>query len=144
VIARAGSARFTAVGRAGECHETFHCGAGLLGDLGRRRWVLAEEDADLGVPDHEPVQEGEGVTGIDDVEMTPPSAAGNVPLNNNLAEYGELTVELAATARTDFEADWNRLNLARTLTITASFISLAVAGTANSRQRPADPGLAGS
>lgn len=72
------------------------------------------------------------------------TAAGNVPLNNNLAEYGELTIELAATARNGFEQDWNRLNLARTLAITASFVTLVLALTANSQQRPADPGPAGS
>ncbi|MBV7336768.1 hypothetical protein KFU94_52765 [Chloroflexi bacterium TSY] len=35
------------------------------------------------------------------------TAAGNVPLNNQLADY----TSIAAEARQAFEADWNRLNL---------------------------------
>lgn len=53
------------------------------------------------------------------------TAAGNVPLNDDLAEYGDVTSAVAAQARADFEDDWNRLNLMRTLAIGASFATLA-------------------
>ena len=55
---------------------------------------------------------------------------GNVPLNDELATVTELTPQSAGTARQAFEADWNRLNLVRTLAIGASFAALAVAATA--------------
>lgn len=55
--------------------------------------------------------------------------AGNVPLNENLAEVSAATAsgaELAA-ARSDFEAPWNRLHLVRT---GAALCSLVLAGLA--------------
>lgn len=62
--------------------------------------------------------------------------AGNVPLNNELATYTSLTPEIAATARENFEAPWNRLNLIRTIAIVASFLSLLVTSTTPSEERP--------
>ncbi len=53
---------------------------------------------------------------------------GNVPLNDDLADLKQLTPAIAAEARADFEADWNRLNLMRALAIGASFATLAGAG----------------
>lgn len=58
------------------------------------------------------------------------TAAGNVPLNNQLASYTSIDARSAAEARQEFEADWNRLNLIRTLAVTASFASLVVATAA--------------
>lgn len=55
------------------------------------------------------------------------TAAGNVPLNNRLAEYASIDASSAAQARLEFESEWNRLNLIRTLAVTASFASLVVA-----------------
>jgi uncharacterized membrane protein len=55
------------------------------------------------------------------------TAAGNVPLNNDLAELSTLTPAAAADARAAFEDDWNRLNLVRTLAIVAGFGALLVA-----------------
>lgn len=57
------------------------------------------------------------------------TAAGNVPLNRELAEFEMLTPEIAATARLDFEDPWNRLNMIRTLTavVAAASAGLAVA-----------------
>lgn len=56
------------------------------------------------------------------------TGTGNVPLNNDLADYGNLTPETSSQARADFEDDWNQLNLLRTLLIGASFTALAAAG----------------
>lgn len=53
------------------------------------------------------------------------TGVGNVPLNDELADYGELTPALAAEARSDFESSWNGLNLLRALAIGASFTALA-------------------
>lgn len=53
---------------------------------------------------------------------------GNVALNEELADYESLTSTVAAAARGDFEDDWNRLNLLRTIAISASFVALAAAG----------------
>jgi uncharacterized membrane protein len=75
--------------------------------------------------------------------------AGNVPLNNELADYKSITPEIAATARSDFEDTWNWLNLARTLTSVASLACLTAAmvvtlgSTANGNPKaynPADVG----
>ena len=41
-----------------------------------------------------------------------------------------LTTQSAEVARQAYEAEWNRLNLARTLSIGASFAALALAATA--------------
>jgi uncharacterized membrane protein len=54
---------------------------------------------------------------------------GNVPLNDELATVTVLTAQSAEVARQAYEAEWNRLNLARTLSIGASFAALAVAAT---------------
>jgi uncharacterized membrane protein len=53
------------------------------------------------------------------------TGVGNVSLNEELAEYGELTPVVAAEARADFEGDWNRLNLLRAIAIGSSFAALA-------------------
>jgi len=53
------------------------------------------------------------------------TGVGNVPLNEDLADYVELTPAIAAEARSDFEDDWNRLNLLRALAIGMSFAALA-------------------
>ncbi len=53
------------------------------------------------------------------------TGTGNVPLNNDLADVEEITPATAAGARAEFEDDWNRLNLLRSITIGASFACLA-------------------
>ncbi len=50
--------------------------------------------------------------------------AGNVVLNDELALVTTVTEQTAAIGRADFEADWNRLNLIRTVAIIASFACL--------------------
>ena len=55
------------------------------------------------------------------------TGTGNVPLNNDLADYTVITAESAAEARAAFEDDWNRLNLLRTIAVTAGFVLLATA-----------------
>ena len=59
--------------------------------------------------------------------VTAITGLGNVPLNNDLAEVTDLIPATAEQARSDFEDDWNRLNLLRTLLAVASFVFLAVA-----------------
>ncbi len=56
------------------------------------------------------------------------TATGNVPLNDDLAAMTNITPETAAMARAAFEADWNQLNLVRSIAVGASFASLAAAG----------------
>lgn len=56
------------------------------------------------------------------------TGAGNVPLNNDLAEVTNLDEASSAPARAAFEDDWNAFNLARTLAVGASFTSLVAAG----------------
>jgi len=55
------------------------------------------------------------------------TVTGNVPLNNELAEYETLTPEIARTARVAFEEPWNRLNLFRTLTAVVAAVCVTVA-----------------
>ena len=55
------------------------------------------------------------------------TAVGNVPLNEELAEVTTVTPATATDARSEFEDDWNRLNLTRTIAVVASFVSLAMA-----------------
>ena len=55
------------------------------------------------------------------------TAAGNVPLNDQLAKAASGNPVGAAAARTAFEDDWNRLNLMRTLLSISSFSLLAIA-----------------
>ena len=55
------------------------------------------------------------------------TVTGNVPLNNELAEYETLTPEIASTARVAFEEPWNRLNLVRTLTAVVAAVCVTVA-----------------
>ena len=55
------------------------------------------------------------------------TAFGNIPLNNDLAEYESVTPETAAVARAEFEGTWNDLNLVRTLAALGSFVVLTVA-----------------
>jgi len=81
------------------------------------------------------------------------TATGNVPLNNDLADIALAGVEdmapaIAAEARADFEDDWNRLNLLRTITFGASFAALVTGATmaptkGNGRDVPADTGHTG-
>lgn len=70
------------------------------------------------------------------------TGTGNVPLNEQLAEYSSIDVSIdaatAATARAGYEDDWNRLNLIRTAAVVASFFLLALAAT-NPMRREADP-----
>lgn len=54
------------------------------------------------------------------------TAAGNVPLNDALADVTDPTGPTAGSARADFETDWNRLNLIRTLTAAAGFGVLVI------------------
>lgn len=63
------------------------------------------------------------------------TAAGNVPLNDDLADVGTITPTVAATAREDFEDEWNRLNLIRALAVGASFAALAAGGLIASDRR---------
>jgi uncharacterized membrane protein len=66
------------------------------------------------------------------------TGTGNVPLNEQLAEYASIDASIdaatAATARDEFEDDWNRLNLIRTVAVVASFVLLALAATSPVRQ----------
>ncbi len=55
------------------------------------------------------------------------TVAGNVPLNNGLAELSAVEPDSAAAARAVFERDWNRLNLTRTIAFTAGFALLTIA-----------------
>lgn len=55
------------------------------------------------------------------------TGVGNVPLNDDLADYGTVTPASAAQARAGFEDDWNQLNLVRALAIGSSFVALAAA-----------------
>ncbi len=65
------------------------------------------------------------------------TAAGNVPLNDELALFTEITPESAARARAAFEDGWNRLNLVRTLAVIGAFASLVVATALAPRSRTA-------
>ena len=62
------------------------------------------------------------------------TGTGNVPLNDALADYTTITPATAFEARADFEDDWNRLNLARTIAVVASFALLATAATLPHRE----------
>lgn len=64
------------------------------------------------------------------------TGTGNVPLNEQLAEYTSIDGDTAAVARAEFEDDWNRLNLIRTAAVVASFVLLALAATNPARQEP--------
>ncbi len=73
--------------------------------------------------------------------------AGNVPLNEELAEFdnsatGQVASAEAATVRADFEGDWNRLNLIRTGAVVAAFGALAASAVASgsnaSRRQPTE------
>lgn len=55
------------------------------------------------------------------------TVAGNVPLNDELAETIDVTDANAAAARADFEDDWNRLNLIRTIAVITGFVSVTAA-----------------
>ena len=63
------------------------------------------------------------------------TGAGNVPLNDTLAGYTDLTPTVASDARADFESDWNRYNLIRTTAFTASFGCLVFAMLTTTRER---------
>lgn len=52
---------------------------------------------------------------------------GNVPLNEQLGEVTDLSGAAATAARASFESDWNRLNLARTLTSFGAAVFAVVA-----------------
>lgn len=55
------------------------------------------------------------------------TVTSNIPLNDQLAELLDVTAESATAARADFEADWNRFNLLRTVPAVGSFVCLALA-----------------
>lgn len=63
--------------------------------------------------------------------------AGNVPLNEELADVTSTEPRVLAEARADFEDDWNRLNLVRTLAGLAAFtlVAAAIAVPPSSRLR---------
>lgn len=56
------------------------------------------------------------------------TAAGSVPLNNELGSVTGRTPQVLAAARADFEASWNTLNLVRTLTCLGALVAMAVVG----------------
>ncbi len=74
------------------------------------------------------------------------TGAGNVPLNDDLATVELTSPAVAAEARVDFEDDWNRLNLLRSLAIGASFAALAtttlMVSSQQSQRREATTGQA--
>ncbi len=55
------------------------------------------------------------------------TGTGNVPLNNELADVVVTSPADATAARANFEDDWNRSNLARTIAVVCSFAALASA-----------------
>jgi uncharacterized membrane protein len=61
------------------------------------------------------------------------TAAFNVPLNEELAARGAGSAGELAAARDDYEADWNRYNLVRTLLSMAAFVGLAAAAMLDRR-----------
>jgi uncharacterized membrane protein len=63
------------------------------------------------------------------------TGAGNVPLNDALAEYTGVTPTSAARARDDFEADWNRYNLTHTVAFCGAFGCLVVASLTVKREQ---------
>ncbi len=60
---------------------------------------------------------------------------GNVPLNDGLAKIEPGSAAIAGVARADFETDWNRLNLIRTITAVGSFGAIAGALAMGERRR---------
>ncbi|MEO1056209.1 MAG: DUF1772 domain-containing protein [Actinomycetota bacterium] len=64
---------------------------------------------------------------------------GNVPLNNELADAAVSTVAEAASARAEFESEWNRLNLFRTIAAIGSFALLAAAAGFSSVRSASSP-----
>ena len=56
------------------------------------------------------------------------TAAGSVPLNNELGSVTGRTPQVLAAARADFEDSWNTLNLVRTLTCLGALVVMAVVG----------------
>ncbi len=60
------------------------------------------------------------------------TVTGNLPLNDELADYGDVSPTIAAQARAGFEDDWNRLNLVRSVSIGAGFVALVAAGLVGS------------
>ncbi len=68
---------------------------------------------------------------------------GNVPLNDALAEYGDVTPPVAGVARAEFEGPWNELNAYRTATSIVAFVMLALAWltpAVNRRESPRNLG----
>jgi uncharacterized membrane protein len=53
------------------------------------------------------------------------TAIGNIRLNDELAVVTGRTPSVLAAARADFEATWNTLNLARTLTCVGALVAIA-------------------
>ena len=62
--------------------------------------------------------------------------AGNVPLNETLALVDGTDPLAAAEARADFEDEWNRLNMIRTIAVSAGFVALVGARLAVGDHRP--------
>ncbi len=68
------------------------------------------------------------------------TAAGNLPLNDDLGAIRDPTPTRAAASRADFEEDWNRFNLLRTIAIGGGFCCLAAAAlTQHPRSDPFEP-----
>ena len=63
------------------------------------------------------------------------TGTGNVPLNNELADVEITSSAVATAARANFENQWNKLNLLRSLAVGASFVVLATASVLVPRRR---------
>lgn len=57
------------------------------------------------------------------------TAAGNLPLNDELASYTDLDAADLAAVRREYEGPWNALNLVRALASTATFACFAAAAS---------------
>ena len=62
-------------------------------------------------------------------------------LNDTLAGYTDPTPAVAAHARANFETDWNRYNLIRTIAITSSFGMHRVRSAHHTRKATVTPTL---
>jgi uncharacterized membrane protein len=61
------------------------------------------------------------------------TGAGNIPLNEQLDRLGVVSGEAATSARSDFEAPWNRLHLIRTVASVAGFVAVGIAAVVAAR-----------
>lgn len=62
------------------------------------------------------------------------TAAGSVPLNDELGAVTERTPAALAAARSAYESDWNTLNLVRTLTCLGALVAISIAGRLRSSE----------